>query len=68
MPVTEHSGGRDWDHLCQPRHKVRKTLSQPISQVLWYMPLIPVVQEAIGRRIMVRLVLLKNMGPYLKNN
>jgi hypothetical protein len=48
----------------QPRQKVSEIPSQPISQVSWYVPIIPATREAIGRR----LALGKTVRPYLKNN
>jgi hypothetical protein len=36
-----------------PGKKVRETLSQPTSQVQWLTTVVSVIQEVIGKRIMV---------------
>lgn len=38
----------------QPGQKVSETTSQDMSQIWWWVPMIPAVREAVGRRIKVR--------------
>jgi hypothetical protein len=67
---SSYSGGRDGRITVpdQPGQKGSKISSQSISQAWWCMPVIPSTQEAIGRRLCLRLASHKKMKPYLKNN
>jgi hypothetical protein len=37
----------------QPRQKAKETPSQPTSWMWWYVPIIPVMWEAVGTRMVV---------------
>jgi hypothetical protein len=49
------SAGRDWEDQfkANPWQKVSETLSQLIRWLWGYIPVFPVTEEAIGRRISV---------------
>jgi hypothetical protein len=51
----------------QPRQKVSETPSQQISWLWWHVPVIPAMQEAISRRIIVQVSHRQNLKTLSKN-